>query len=212
MPTIAEQLQQIATIKANIKAAIEAKGETVGSDSFATYPTHIANISGGGGGSEYEDSLKSIVSRTGTSVTIPSGVTGIGQYAFAYHQKLTSIVIPEGVTKLNNYCFQAANALLTADLPSTLTSVGATVFHACTKLGTIICRATTPPTFNANSFGTSTGTYTGRTTYSAGTNKLYVPRGCTSAYTTALASTALLDATKCGFTITELDANGNIPT
>lgn len=50
MATIAEQLTQLASIKSDIKDAIEAKGETVGDDAFSTYATHIGNISSGGGG------------------------------------------------------------------------------------------------------------------------------------------------------------------
>lgn len=50
MATIAEQLTQLASIKSDIKDAIEAKGETVGDDAFSTYATHIGNIASGGGG------------------------------------------------------------------------------------------------------------------------------------------------------------------
>ena len=50
MATISEQLTQLASIKSDIKDAIEAKGETVGNDAFSTYSSHIENISSGGGG------------------------------------------------------------------------------------------------------------------------------------------------------------------
>ena len=54
MATIAENLQTIIDIKADIKTAIENKGVTVGDSSFADYPTLINNIpqenTGGGGG------------------------------------------------------------------------------------------------------------------------------------------------------------------
>lgn len=46
--TIASQLTTLNTTKTNIKAAIEAKGVTVGAVPFADYPSKIAEISGGG--------------------------------------------------------------------------------------------------------------------------------------------------------------------
>ena len=48
MPSIASQLETLATIKNDIKAAIIEKGQTVGDD-FSTYATAIGNIEGGGG-------------------------------------------------------------------------------------------------------------------------------------------------------------------
>jgi hypothetical protein len=46
---IADKLQQLQTIKDNIKTAINNKGGNVGDD-FTTYATAIDNIEGGGGG------------------------------------------------------------------------------------------------------------------------------------------------------------------
>ena len=49
MSSIAIQLETLAGIKSDIKAAIIDKGQTVGDD-FSTYATAIGNIEGGGGG------------------------------------------------------------------------------------------------------------------------------------------------------------------
>lgn len=50
MSTIAEQLAELAQVKADIKAAIIDKGVAVSdSDAFSTYATKIGQISGGGG-------------------------------------------------------------------------------------------------------------------------------------------------------------------
>jgi len=48
MSVISEQLEILAGIKNDIKAAIIDKGQTVGDD-FSTYATAIENIEGGGG-------------------------------------------------------------------------------------------------------------------------------------------------------------------
>lgn len=50
MSTIAEQLAELAQVKADIKAAIIDKGVAVSdSDPFSDYATKIGQISGGGG-------------------------------------------------------------------------------------------------------------------------------------------------------------------
>ena len=66
MPSIASQLETLAGIKSDIKAAIIDKGQTVGDD-FSTYATAIGNIEGGGGG--------------GTTV-IKQGAVSAGAFAF----------------------------------------------------------------------------------------------------------------------------------
>ena len=252
MPTIAEQLQQIATIKANIKAAIEAKGETVGDDAFSTYPAHIGNISGGGGDNLpafINDAMTDLVIEDGTTkirsyiftgmktlkrVTIPNSLTSIGDYAFYQCSNLESVNIPPNLDKIGNGVFQncpklasmdlqsitsiGANAFVnchamtTLTIPATVTTIGNSAFHSMLYLQTLICKRTTPPTVSAATFGNGTANYTGRNTYNQGVNKLYVPQGCSSAYNTSYWASVLLDASKCGFTIAELDANGNIPT
>lgn len=50
MSTIAEKLNLLLSTKAAIKAAIEAKGVTVGNIPFSQYPGKISLISGGGSG------------------------------------------------------------------------------------------------------------------------------------------------------------------
>ena len=60
MGTTADKLNKLSQTKTAIKAAIEAKGVTVGDATFAEYPSKISAISGGGGTPElesYEDIL-----------------------------------------------------------------------------------------------------------------------------------------------------------
>lgn len=57
-----------------------------------------------------------------TSVTIPEGVTVIGEDAF-YGAGVTNVVIPEGVTEIRDRAFKG-NALRSVKLPSTLRSIG----------------------------------------------------------------------------------------
>ena len=57
MGTTVDKLNKLAQTKAAIKAAIEAKGVTVGDAVFGDYPTKISAISGGGSSGVIEDYL-----------------------------------------------------------------------------------------------------------------------------------------------------------
>ena len=167
-------------------------------------------------------------------VTIPNSLTSIGDYAFYQCSNLESVNIPtnldkigigvfqnctklasmdlQSVTSIGSNAFVNCHAFITLTIPATVTSIGNNAFNAALNLRTLICKRTTPPTVSAATFGNGTANYTGRNTYNQGVNKLYVPQGCSSAYNTSYWASVLLDSTKCGFTIAELDANGNIPT
>ena len=212
MSTIAQQLQALAQIKDAIRQAINSKGVTVSSDAaFNTYATAIGQISGGGGDNSL---LISILERTATNITIPASlITSVGSYAFANFSTLTSITLSEGITSIGENAFRGNSALTYIDIQSSVTSIAAAAFSTCLNVGTIICRRTSPPSVISSTFGNSNASYVGRNNYSGGTNKLYVPKGYTSAYTSATGGWAtLLNSTRCGFSVTELDENGNIPT
>ena len=55
--------------------------------------------------------LESIISRTVTSITIPSGVTSISTYAFSSCTSLKSITIPSSITSIANDAFTNCTSL-----------------------------------------------------------------------------------------------------
>ena len=147
---ISDELTRIQTAKADIKASIEAKGVTVPSDALIDeYADYVDEISGGGGGQAEED-LKNLIERDITSITIPSGTTTIGQFAFAYCSSLTSITIPNGVTSIGSSAFASCDSLTSVTIPNTVTSIGVGAFRECTGLTTMTVEATTPPTLGNN--------------------------------------------------------------
>lgn len=55
-----------------------------------------------------------------SSITIPDGVTSIGDKAFSGCSGLTSIVIPDGVTSIGNRAFEGCSNLTSITAPDRL--------------------------------------------------------------------------------------------
>ena len=72
-----------------------------------------------------------------TSVSLPEGMTSIGSYAFSGCAALTSISLPEGLTKIEERAFIECYALTSISLPKGLTSIGVSAFESCKALTSI---------------------------------------------------------------------------
>ena len=62
------------------------------------------------------------------TISIPSGVTLIGDKAFESNSTLTAVTIPAKVTTLGEYCFSYCTALTSVTLPNSLKKWRSTVF------------------------------------------------------------------------------------
>ena len=73
------------------------------------------------------------------SITIPEGVTSIGNYAFQYCSGLISVVIPNSVVSIGRYAFDDCSSLETVTFGenSQLTSIGDSAFSYCSSLTSI---------------------------------------------------------------------------
>ena len=96
------------------------------------YATNTLTITGSGKMDDFEpneapwkDYIKGI-----TSVSLPSGLTYIGAYAFEDCTKLTSITIPNGVTGIGSHAFDSSG-LTSITIPSSVTSIGYSAFTHC---------------------------------------------------------------------------------
>nr|DAH27071.1 MAG TPA: leucine-rich repeat protein [Caudoviricetes sp.] len=65
------------------------------------------------------------------SIAIPSSVTSIGSTAFNKCYSLVSITIPGGVTSIGNTAFSNCDSLASIAIPSSVTSIGSTAFTSC---------------------------------------------------------------------------------
>ena len=73
----------------------------------------------------------------GGDVTIPSGVTSIGERAFLECSSLTSVNIPSGVTSIGDSAFVGCYSLTSITLPDGMTWIGSQAFFCCENLTSI---------------------------------------------------------------------------
>ena len=118
----------------------------VGASPNETENTHFGYIFGDKGDDSVPKSLKEVVITDGenipysafsgcdslTSITIPEGVTSIGDYAFTSCDSLTNITIPDSVTSIGEEAFRECRALKSITIPDSVTSIGSSAFYGVT--------------------------------------------------------------------------------
>ena len=97
-----------------------------------------------------------------TSVSLPDGLTTIGNKTFEYCSALATVSIGNGVTTIGNAAFANCTSLTGITLPDGLTTIGSNAFFNCTLLTGI----TIPNT--VTSIGIAAFRYSGLTTASIG--------------------------------------------
>ncbi len=70
-------------------------------------------------------------------MTIPEGVTSIGEWAFYYCSSLASVTIPEGVTSIGGEAFSGCSSLASVTIPESVTSIGNYAFSYCSSLASV---------------------------------------------------------------------------
>lgn len=122
-----------------------------------------------------ESTLSSLISRTITSITIPNGITYIGDNAFYKCTSLTNVVIPSNIQRIGAWCFGRCSSLTnitiqngvtyidtgafaecssleSITIPESCAYIVGQVFEKCRLLASVTVQSVTPPTFWSNSF------------------------------------------------------------
>ena len=107
-----------------------------------------------------------------TSITIPNSVTSIGDWAFQGCSGLTSITIPNSVTSIGGGAFLWCDNLTSITIPNSVIIIGEWAFNGCSGLTSVISEIQNPFETKENVF--FSGTYNKAT--------LTVPKGKKSAY------------------------------
>ena len=89
----------------------------------------------------------------GGELVLPKELASIGASAFAGCSRLTGVVeIPNDIIALPESAFSGCKQLEGVVLPRTMENIGTNAFANCYQLGTIICKATIPPTMATSAF------------------------------------------------------------
>ncbi|MDR2095896.1 MAG: leucine-rich repeat domain-containing protein, partial [Treponema sp.] len=72
-----------------------------------------------------------------TAITLPNGVTFIGERAFEGCESLTSITLPNSVTSIGYGAFEGCGSLTSIALPNGVTDIGERAFRDCGSLETV---------------------------------------------------------------------------
>ena len=119
-----------------------------------------------------------------TSVSLPEGLTSIGNYAFYFCPGLTSVNIPNSVTSIGQQAFKGCSSLTSVTIPNSVTSIGFDAFHNCTSLTSVTMLSLTPPTLGKSALPS--------------TCKIYVPCGTLERYNAAGYSNCEYPDSECG--------------
>lgn len=128
MSQLTDNLYSIASIKGDIKSAIEAKGVDMTGYSFPDYPAAISQISTGGGGIPEID----ITQRTYSINTLYNSASFVATYAFLGCLSLNIVDLPE-CTIVGDDAFKNCVNLQYVNLPS-CTAISTGAFAFCRNL------------------------------------------------------------------------------
>jgi hypothetical protein len=107
------------------------------------------------------------------NMTIPEGVTSIGDWALNGMGSLTSVVLPSSLTSIGTGAFSWCWSLPSITIPANVTSIGGGAFEGCSNLTSVTVENPEPVAIEESSFSNRANA------------TLYVPAGSTVAYKAA---------------------------
>lgn len=138
--SVADKLNTLQTIKANIKTAIENKGVDVGDAPFTEYANKIANIEGGGGLNVQETG---IILSDSKFTTVPDGLDWDGitnmRYMFSNCKNLIELPLIDtsNVTEMTLMLQNCSSLTTIPQLDTSKVETFSLMFNGCSNLTTI---------------------------------------------------------------------------
>ena len=88
-----------------------------------------------------------------SSITFPSSLRRIGEFAFQWCQSIVEpLVLPEGLITIDRNAFDSDYFIPSIMFPSTLQSIGEGAFNGCYNISSIVCDSVEPPTVASYAF------------------------------------------------------------
>ena len=72
-----------------------------------------------------------------TGLSLPEGLTSIGDWAFCDCELITSVTIPQGVTSIGRNAFYSCEGLVSVTIPNSVETIGVQAFQECYALADI---------------------------------------------------------------------------
>ncbi len=72
-----------------------------------------------------------------TNLTLPEGLTKIGDFAFSQCTTIVNATLPSTLTTIGSYSFWGCTNLLYITIPASVDSIGSQAFRSCEKLGIV---------------------------------------------------------------------------
>lgn len=87
-----------------------------------------------------------------TTISFPSTLKDIQEWAFSYNHRLGIVSFPDGLLNVGTGAFVGCNSLISLELPSSLQTINEGSFSGCFGITSIICNAVEPPTVIGDAF------------------------------------------------------------
>lgn len=87
-----------------------------------------------------------------TQSAIAQSVRAIAEYACAKRRTTRALDLPSGLTGIGDFAFAGCFALAEISLPPSVRKIGANAFERCDYLVKVVCRAAVPPQLGTNAF------------------------------------------------------------
>ena len=151
-PTDSNPYGKTNKLSVTINSPVEANVQQVGDFSYALNDANNTAIvvAPQEGESGYMDLITANIPDSITYQDKQYNVTGIDRYAFAACTNLTSVTIPDGVTIIGENAFYNCSGLKNVILGSSVYILAKEALSGCYAIDTITCYSQRPPTVNSN--------------------------------------------------------------